>query len=193
MFKTFLLVNIFFTIFLVNSSIYSQSSGEKLKAIIAAWDGLQSLRASVTVNGMSGQLSYLRPYNFHLKLSDGRVISANRNILWIYSPKSSIAGKQDLRGGTGGVGGLLSGYENIVDMGNTLKLTSSTRHYQEIYVTVGADKIIRSLRMKAKGSSSYTEITFSGVQKNVGLPSSLFNFHAPANAQVVENPLNQRE
>jgi outer membrane lipoprotein carrier protein len=47
--------------------------------------------------------------------------------------------------------------------------------------------------MKRRGDSDYYEISLSGVQTDIGLPASIFNYHPPSSAQIVENPLNQRE
>ncbi|MEM7180523.1 MAG: outer membrane lipoprotein carrier protein LolA [Spirochaetota bacterium] len=177
----------------VCSFISSQSSG-RLQKVIAKMNSLKSVRAKININGtLTGTLSYKRPYNLHIKFSDGRIISANKNFLWVYSPGRMIAGKQDLRGGTGGIGGLLSGYESVTEAGNTIKLRSTTRTYEEIIVVVTPDNYLRSLRMKRQGSSTYSTINLSIIGKNIGLPSNLFNFHPPSSAQIVENPLNQKE
>lgn len=157
-------------------------------------NGLDTFRASLSINGnLNGSISYKKPSSLHVKLSDGRVISANGKSLWIYSPASAIAGKQDLKGSSAGLSGLLSGYENITGGGKTLRLRSDKKYYEEIIVSMNPNNTLKSLKLKTKGSEDYTEISFSGVQINLGLPSSIFNFHPPANAQIVENPLNQKE
>lgn len=172
--------------------LLSQSS--KLSKVIAKMNSLSSFRAKINIDGtLTGTLSYKRPYNLHVKLSDGRIISANKNYLWVYSPSRMIAGRQDLRGGTGGLASLLSGYESVKEMGNTIKLRSSTGRYEEVTVVVTGDNYLRSLKMKPRGSSSYRTVNLSIIGKNIGLPSNLFNFHPPPSAQIVENPLNQKE
>ena len=130
----------------------------------------------------------------HVKFSDGRVISANGRFLWIYSPRNGIAGKQDLDPGRGtsGIAGILSGYENVTVMGSTIVLKSDVKHYKEIRLVTGGNSIPKALQLKSQGGK-LTNISLTGVQTNVGLPSNLFNFHPPASAQIVENPLNQRE
>ncbi|MCB1178184.1 MAG: outer membrane lipoprotein carrier protein LolA, partial [Leptospiraceae bacterium] len=124
---------------------------------------------------------------------DGRVISANGRHLWFYNPARAIAGKQDLKGGTGGLYGLLNGYESVTSSGRTLKLQSSKKYYEEIIINLTPNNMLQSIRMKRKGADSAIEISFSGIQTNLGLPSSIFNYHPPSSAQIVENPLNQRE
>ncbi|MBE7413192.1 MAG: outer membrane lipoprotein carrier protein LolA [Leptospiraceae bacterium] len=157
-------------------------------------NSFETIRANVTINGtLSGVLSYKRPNQMHIKLSDGRVISANGRVLWIYSPASAVAGKQDLKGTGGGISSLLSGYEDVLSTGKVFRLKSSTKAYEEIIVSVGPNNILKAIRLKPQGKTDYTDISFSAVQTNVGLASNLFNFHPPANAQIVENPFNQRQ
>ncbi|MCB1190979.1 MAG: outer membrane lipoprotein carrier protein LolA [Leptospiraceae bacterium] len=157
-------------------------------------NSFDSFRANITINGtLSGVLSYKRPNNLHIKFSDGRIISANGSYLWIYSPSRAMAGKQELRGSTGGISGLLSGYTVVEQSGSSIRLHSPNKSYEEIILTVGANNLLNSIRMRPQGASDYIDIGFSGIQTNIGLSSSYFNFHPPSNAQIVENPLNQRE
>ncbi len=183
----------FLGIFLTFQPTFPEPADD-LKAFLASMNGYETIRANVTINGTtSGVLSYKRPNQMHVKLSDGRVISANGRTLWIYSPASAVAGKQDLRGTGGGISGLLSGYEDIHSTGKVFRLKSSSKSYEEIIVSVGPNNILKAIRLKPQGKSEYTDISFSAVQTNVGLASNLFNFHPPANAQIVENPFNQRQ
>lgn len=185
---------LFYLIFSFFQYTAAQSGNELLSSVIAKMNGLQSLKARINIDGtLTGELYYQRPYNIHVKLSDGRIISANKNIIWVYSPSRMIAGRQDLRGGTGGISGLLSGYESVTSSGNRLTLKSNTKAYSEIVVVVSPDHLIRSIRMKRKGSESSKTINLSISATNIGLPSNLFNFHPPSSAQIVENPLNQKE
>ncbi|EQA44473.1 hypothetical protein LEP1GSC050_2936 [Leptospira broomii serovar Hurstbridge str. 5399] len=181
-------------ILVCGTSILPDPGRDRLNALIGKMNEISSFRASITINNeLSGTLSYKKPNQLHVKFSDGRVIAANGRFLWFYSPSRGIVGKQDLKGMSGGIGGLLSGYEEVTPVGGSLRLKSPNRTYEEIVVTLGPDNTPRSLRMKHKGSGEYTSIAFSGVQTNVGLSASLFNFGAPSNAQIVENPLNERE
>ena len=176
-----------------NFQLFEESGEELLGSIVGTMNSFESFRANISIDGLSGSISYKRPGSLNVKFSDGRILSGNGRFLWIYSPARGIAGKQDLKGMTGGIGGLLSGYESVTATGKVLKLKSDNKYYEEIIVSVTPNNIIKSLKLKAKGRSDFMDITFSGVQTNIGLSSSIFNFHPPANAQIVENPLNQRE
>ncbi|WCL50409.1 outer-membrane lipoprotein carrier protein LolA [Leptospira sp. GIMC2001] len=174
--------------------INSQSSGQ-VSALIGAMNSFDSFRANITLNGsITGTLSYKKPGNLHIKFSDGRVISANGKTLWFYSPERGIAAKQDLKGYSSGIAGLVSGYEEVPGTGKNLKLKSSTKRYSEISIALNESNLPRSIRMKQLNSEEgTTEIIFSGISTNIGLSSSLFNFQPPASSLIVENPLNQKE
>jgi outer membrane lipoprotein carrier protein len=173
--------------------LHTQSGGTSVGAMIAAMDSMDSFRANVTLNGsLSGTLSYKKPGNLHIKFADGRVISANGRTLWFYSPDRGIAAKQELKGSTSGIAGLVSGYEEV-SQGKTIKLKSSSRRYSEITIALNESNLPKSLRMKSATGDETTEIIFSGISTGIGLSSSLFNFQPPSSSLIVENPLNQKE
>jgi outer membrane lipoprotein carrier protein len=178
---------------LVGLPIYSQSGQEMLSSLLNTMNSTESFRANIVINGSSGLISYKKPHNLYIKFSDGRILSANGKHLWFYNPAKTIAGKQDLKGLTGGLNSLLSGYESVSARGNSIILESEKKAYEEITVTLGPNNFLRSIRLKPRGSSNFTELSLSGVQTNIGLPASIFNYHPPSSAQIVENPLNQRE
>ena len=180
------------SLLLSSCPLLSESAEELLSAFLSRMSSLESIRANININGTSGLLSYKPPHNLYLKLSDGRIISANGKSLWFYNPSRAIAGKQDLKGSTGGLRGLLSGYETISASGKVLKLQSEKKGYEEIILSLSPDNVLKSIRMKRR-DGDFFEISLSGVQTDIGLPASIFNFHPPSSAQIVENPLNQRE
>ncbi|MDX1960512.1 MAG: outer membrane lipoprotein carrier protein LolA [Leptospiraceae bacterium] len=175
------------------NSLTAQSGEELLASFLGTMNSIDSFRGSITIAGQSGTISYKKPHNLQVKFSDGRIISANGSKLWFYNPARGIAGNQDLRGGTGGLYGLLSGYESVTASGKTLRLVSSKKGYEEIIISLTPNNLLRTIRMRPRGGTEFMEISISGLQTNIGLPASLFNFHPPSNAQVVENALNQRE
>ena len=164
-------------------------------SVISKMNSFGSIRANITIdNTVNGQLSYKRPNLLHVKFSDGRVISANGRFLWIFSPENRIAGKQDLdqEKGTVGIASILKGYENVNVTGNIINLKSPSRYYEEVRIVTGDDNMPKAFQLKTK-TGEYTNIALSNIQTDIGLPSNLFNFHPPSNAQIIENPLNQRE
>ncbi|MCW7462072.1 LolA family protein [Leptospira limi] len=174
-------------------SLWAEDGRDRLNAVIGKMNSLESFRASVTLNGgLTGVVSYKSPNQLHVRFSDGRIISSNGRILWFYNPDSSIAGKQDLKGVSGGLGGLLSGYENVTVSGRTFRLTSTTKRFNEIILVVSENDLPRVLKMK-RSDEEITEIAFSGIATNIGLGTGLFNFQPPTSSQIVENPLNQKE
>lgn len=192
-FKNILKLILFLSCIILFSTKTTAQENALLADLLNKMNGIQSLRANITINNtITGNLSYKRPNLLHVKLADGRIISANGKILWFYSPNSAIAGKQDLSGSTAGLSGLFTGYENVKVTGNTILLKSPKRYYEEITVVVDSNHLLKALRLKNK-NQNYTNLSFSNYQINVGLSSNLFNLHPPASAQVIENPLNEKE
>jgi outer membrane lipoprotein carrier protein len=173
--------------------LHSQGGGSQLSSLLGAMNSFESFRANITLNGsLSGTLSYKRPGNLHVKFSDGRVISANGKTLWFYTPDRGIAAKQDLKGFSSGISGMVSGYDDV-STGRTIKLKSSHKRYSEISIAVTDSNLPKSIRMRSANGEDVTEIIFSGISTNIGLSSSLFNFQPPSSSLIVENPLNQKE
>ncbi|MCU0825517.1 MAG: outer membrane lipoprotein carrier protein LolA [Leptospira sp.] len=174
-------------------ALQAEDGNARLNAVIGKLNSLESFRATITINGsMTGVLSYKNPYQLHVRFNDGRILSSNGKVLWFYNPDSSIAGKQDLKGVSGGIGGLLSGYESVTVSGKTFRLTSPSKRYSEIILVVSDNDLPRVIKMK-KADEEITEVTFSGIATNIGLGTGLFNFQPPTSSQIVENPLNQKE
>jgi len=174
-------------------SLQAEDGNARLSAVIGKLNSLESFRATITINGsMTGVLSYKNPYQLHVRFNDGRILSSNGKVLWFYNPDSSIAGKQDLKGVSGGIGGLLSGYESVTVSGKTFRLISPSKRYTEIILVVSDNDLPRVIKMK-KSDEEITEVTFSGIATNIGLGTGLFNFQPPTSSQIVENPLNQKE
>lgn len=191
--KIILTVLFFLVLLLPQGKLSAESPEELLSSFLSTMNSFESIRANISINGATGLMSYKKPSSLYVKLSDGRIISANGRHLWIYSPARAIAGKQDLKGSSGGLYGLLNGYENISASGKTLRLQSDRKPYEEILISLTPNNVLKSIRMKPRGSTNVIDISLSGVQTNIGLPASLFNYHPPSSAQIVENPLNQKE
>ncbi|GBF48579.1 outer membrane lipoprotein-sorting protein [Leptospira ryugenii] len=173
--------------------VQAQDGRERLNAVLAKINSLETFRATVTINGtLTGVLSYKNPFQLHVRLNDGRIISSNGKVLWFYSPDTSVSGRQDLKGGSAGLAGLLSGYETVTVSGRTFRLTSPSKRYSEIILIVSDNDLPRVIKMK-RDDEEITEIAFSGIATNIGLGTALFNFQPPTSSQIVENPLNQKE
>ena len=104
--------------FFLSLQLSAESGEELLGSIVGTMNSFESFRANISIDGLSGSISYKKPGSLNVKFSDGRVLSGNGRHLWIYSPARGIAGKQDLKGLTGGLGGLLSGYESVTSSAN---------------------------------------------------------------------------
>jgi outer membrane lipoprotein carrier protein len=172
----------------------SQDGKDALNQLLSNFNQLESFRANFTYNNsLAGTLSYQAPLQFHAKLSDGRVLSANGKTFWFFSPERQISAKQELKNSTGGLSGLLSGYDEVSISGKTLRLKSAKKYYDDVTVIMTEDSLPRVIRLKNSSKDTSTELVFSQIQTNLGLSRDLFNFQPPYNSQIVENPLNERE
>ena len=146
----------------------------------------------------TGSFKYLAPNKIYIKFSSpsGKVLVANGRKLWIYDPGNNVCAVQDLGGGgSGGIGGLVSGYMGIVTSqggsGYTLKLKNPERKFNEIMLFLDKSFFLRKAVLKSK-SGDTINVTLSNVSFSTSVPKSLFDFNVPANTQVIKNPLQVR-
>ncbi len=170
--------------------LYAQDALSALKA--AAGGMYSSFTANFTYTSSggavnSGKIYYQYPNKLHVRTSNGGVIATNGTHLWIYNPASAICARQDVGGSSGGIIGLLSGYEGQI-RGNSYVFRKPGAYYEEVVVTV-SNGMIASVRLRHEDETSV--YSFSGIQLDAGIKGSLFTFKPPANAQLVENPLNR--
>lgn len=171
------------------NELHAQDALAQLRSRVGGMYG--SFSANFTVSGSSGQVSsgkiyYQAPNKVHLKMGNGGIVATNGRYIYIYNPASGMAAKQDAGGSSGGILGLLQGYEGQV-RGNTFifKKPGTSR---QVTVTV-ANNFVRTVQIRYEDGGT-TTYSFSGVQQR-GVPASLFSFKPPPSVQVVENPLNQ--
>ena len=168
---------------------------DPLQRVVATMRSIGTFKANIGIqtsgDKLNGDLSYDRG-RFHLKLSDGRVIASNGNNLIVYSPASNVAGKQEIKPGTGGLGWILNGYKARVT-GNQaqLKAERETMRFSELKLKWGEDYVLREIQMFRKTGDTPLVITLSNFRRVESFPASLFSFSTPAGSRTVENPLNQ--
>jgi len=179
------------TIIITITPVFSQSVIAQLKGQVggmySSFTGNFTYTSSSGVI-QSGKIYYQYPNKLHLKMSGGGVVATNGRFLWIFSPKSMICLKQDAGGSSGGIMGMINGYEGKQRGSSFIFKGNGKRHYDEIVVTASKG-ILKSVRLK-KGDS-ITNIAFSGIKIGAGIKKSLFNYKPPTSARVKENPLNQ--
>ena len=135
---------------------------------------------------LNGQIYYKYPGNLHLKMSDGGIVATNGRFLWVYNPKSMRCLKQDVSGSSGGILGILKGYQGQ-KRGDTFVFKKNEARYKEIAVRV-SDGTLRNVTLKTEEGMQV--LSFSSLQVGVGIRASLFNFKPPPSTQVMENALN---
>ena len=144
----------------------------------------------------TGSFKYLSPNKIYVKFSNpaGKTIVSNGKKLWVYSPGSGICGVQDLGGGgSGGIAAHTADYMAIVTAsgpgGYTIKLKNNDKSVNEIILVVDSSFFLRKATMRTKSGVTY-DFTLSNISTEAAVIPSIFDFSAPASAQIVKNPLN---
>ena len=190
---TFILSLIFMFSAMPNYAITADEAMAKFRSRMYGAGGLSGTLSWGYETDMqySASFKYL-PGKIYIKFSNpsGKIIVCNGRKLWVYNQANNICGVQDMAGGSGGLAGLLVGYNGIVTSqgsgGYNLKLSKPGSAYPEVILRLDSTFFPRSVSLKdASGSSLRFMINLdSGPVMN-----SQFEFNVPSNAQVVKNPL----
>lgn len=191
------------TLILTSLPVYAITGDEALARFQQRMHGIGRMTGIVSWTshtGMTytGSFKYMSPGKIYVKFSNpgGKVVVSNGKRLWIYDSGSNICGVQDLgRSGSGGIAGMVNGYMAIVvsqgSGGYTLKLKNNERTYSEIILYLDGSFMLKKAVLKTTDGEGFS-ITLRNVDTTAGVVSSMFNFNAPANSQVIKNPLNIR-
>jgi len=175
----------------------AQESEPAVRRVVAKMRSLSSFQAKVTINtseggGLSGTLHYQNGKT-HFKLRDGRVIASDGHFLTVYSPSSSVAGKQEMYSSGGGLGWLLSGFESkVIGHSARLKALKPDRSVQEVRLIWHPDFTLSKISFRRKKSEGWTTIIFNSITPIKNISPTMFSWRPPAGSRTVENPLNQK-
>jgi len=139
----------------------------------------------------SGSFKYM-PGKIFIKFSNpaGRTIVCNGKKLWVYNQGSNVCGVQDVGGGTGGIAGLLSGYNGIVTGqggdGYTVKLSKPNGAFPEVILRLDQSFFPKNISLKNRNGN---QLVFRITLDSGAVLNSQFEFNVPPNAQVIKNPL----
>jgi len=139
----------------------------------------------------SGSFKYM-PGKIFIKFNNppGKVIVCNGKKLWIYNQSSNICGIQDVGGSTGGIAGLLYGYNGIVTGqggdGYTVKLSKPNATFPEAILRLDQSFFLKSVTLKNRNGN---QLHFTITLDSRAVLNTQFEFNVPPNAQVVKNPL----
>lgn len=173
-----------------------RADGNDLEAVVAKFNSLGSFKATVSFNGPSGSYKGVLSYQagkIHFALNDGRVLASNGRQLVAYNPGSSVAAKQDMFPGGGGLDWLLSSNFKASISGSTahLKSTKPDSGMKEVKVRWGEGHTLQQLSILYRKSEEWLTISISDMRSVQNLPASLFSYHPPSGSRTVDNPLNQ--
>jgi len=148
------------------------------------WESDTNMQYSGSFKYMSGKI-FIKFNN-----PPGKVIVCNGKKLWIYNQNSNICGVQDVGGGTGGIAGLLHGYNGIVTGqgadGYTVKLNKPNAAFPEAILRLDQSFFLKSVSLKNRNGN---QLRFTIALDSGAVLNSQFEFNVPPNAQVVKNPL----
>jgi outer membrane lipoprotein-sorting protein len=139
-------------------------------------------------NLFTGKLYYQYPDKMHLRLSDNRVIATNGTYLWMYSPSTMVCARQKVEQKDQYNLKFLTDNFTMERNGDHFVFTRPDGKIKEIVLDV-QNQMIKNIRLKV--DENFMNISFSNVERQVGLKASLFNYKPPTDAQLVENPLNK--
>ncbi len=182
---------------------YAITGEEALQRFRSRMLGISKMTGIISWSMEDGQsitasFKYLNPGKIYMKFSNpkGKLIVTNGKKLWIYNQGINICGIQEL--GTslsGGIAGLTKGYIAIVtsqsSRGYTLKLKSNEKIYSQITLMLDSSFFLKKAVMKNNNGGSIS-FSLSNIDTMASVMKSMFDFSVPANAQVVNNPLNIR-
>jgi len=182
------------------SDIFAISGDDAVARFRARMGGAEKLAGTIswtTANGTiyTGAFKYMRPGMIHVRFSSppNKTIVSNGKKLWIYDSSSNICGVQDLGSwGSGGIGGMISGYSAIAsggDGGYIIRLKSATRNFPEIVINTDSSFMLRRATLKNRNGDMIS-FTLNLLDSTGSVSAGMFNFSVPSNAQVINNPLN---
>ncbi|MDA3901596.1 MAG: hypothetical protein PF637_13890 [Spirochaetes bacterium] len=192
----FISVTALILLLIISVPLYSITGKEALSKFRARMYSIGSMRGIISLSSEGGMLtgtfSFKSPGKIHVQFDNGKTIVSNGRKLWVYNPESGICGVQDLgSGGSGGIASIVDGYTAMArtsGSGAVIKLTGSG-YYDDITIVTDGSYLFRSATFNNSSGGGFS-VTLSGVQVNLGLPGGMFDYSVPANAQLVNNPLN---
>lgn len=185
---------------LFTASVYSMTGDEAVARFKSRINGVGTMSGVISWTYPTGQMytgsfKYMAPGRIFVKFSSpqGKIIVSNGKKLWIYDSGSNICGIQELaKGGSGGLAGLIAGYNAILSAqgagGYTIRLKGGGKTYNEITLVLDASFMFKKAVLRSEGGEGLS-ISLSNVNMGEKMHAGLFDFNVPSNAQVVKDPL----
>lgn len=202
----------------INFSAASALTGdEALAKLSEKLANAGTMKGKINISYQSGEIysgifMYMQPGKLYVKFTDppGKLIVTNGKKLWIYDSTTDVCGVQELETYgevsednekqirprlRGGIQQFLQGYESTYTSGsssqNIIELVNPNKIYSDIKFILNSDFMIISAVFKNADGNGFS-IKLSDVKTGDKITPGIFNFKAPANAQVIKNPLDVR-
>ncbi len=199
--------------------VYALTGDEAMAKLIDRLAGAETIKGKIAISYQSGEaysgiFIYMHPGKMYVKFTDppGKLIVTNGKKLWVYDSATDVCGVQELETIeaadkdpekrskdirpklTGGISRFFRTYEARINVDTPLpviELFNESKKYSEIKFMLNSDYMLTGAVFKDKEGDGFV-IKLSDVKLGVSVPPGVFNFKAPANAQVVKNPLDIR-
>ncbi|MBN2403647.1 MAG: outer membrane lipoprotein carrier protein LolA [Spirochaetes bacterium] len=189
--------------------------------LIERMDSAETMKGKITISFQSGEsysgvFTYMHPGKIYVKFNDppGKIIVTNGKKLWVYDSSTDVCGVQELdtedsesdkedgdkQSGEikaklmGGISKFFRTYEASISENTSqsvIELVNDNRKYSDIKFIVNLEFLLTSAVFKDKNGDGFV-IKLSDVKIGEKITPGVFDFKAPANAQVVKNPLDIR-
>jgi outer membrane lipoprotein-sorting protein len=209
-----------FCLMIYSSSVFALTGDEAMAKLVERLAGAETVKGKVTISYQSGEIysgnfMYMHPGKMYVKFSDppGKLIVTNGKKLWVYDSTTDVCGVQEMETVDvsdkqdtdkqskdikvklmGGISKFFRAYETRISENTSppvIELFNESKKYSEIKFILNADFMLSSAVFKDKEGDGFV-IKLSDVKIGEKITPGVFNFKAPANAQVVKNPLDIR-
>ncbi|MFH0974257.1 MAG: outer-membrane lipoprotein carrier protein LolA [Spirochaetota bacterium] len=201
--------------------VFALTGEEAMTRLMSRLNSADTIKGRLTISYQTGEVysgifMYMRPGKMYVKFTDppGKLIITNGKKLWTYDASTEVCGIQELETTEadkdkensenhgkdvkprlmGGISRFFRTYEAkfIEDPSQpAIELVNEGRKYSEVKFVLTKDFIPVNAVFKDINSDGFV-IKFFDVKTGEKIAPGVFNFKAPANAQVVKNPLDIR-
>jgi outer membrane lipoprotein-sorting protein len=216
--KKAILLSLYLMIY--SSPVFALTGDEAMAKLVERLAGAETIKGKMAISYQSGEIysgifMYMHPGKIYVKFTDppGKLIVTNGKKLWVYDSATDVCGVQELETVDvpdkqdtdkqsrdikpklmGGISKFFRTYETRISENTSppvIELYNENKKYSEIKFILNADFMLSSAVFKDKEGDGFL-IKFSDVKIGEKITPGVFNFKAPANAQVVKNPLDVR-
>jgi outer membrane lipoprotein-sorting protein len=207
-----------FLIVIYSAPVFALTGDEAMAKLADRLTGAGTIKGKIAISYQSGEIysgifMYMHPGKMYVKFTDppGKLIVTNGKKLWVYDSATDVCGAQELETVEvadkdpekakdikpklmGGITRFLKTYETRISENSSqpvIELSNESKKYSEIKFILNPDFMLTSAVFKDREGDGFV-IKLSDMKFGENITPGVFNFKAPANAQLVKNPLDIR-